>query len=119
MKKIIVPEQREEANYYSDFTGQPFGNELHPPVTLKLEFNYGSEYDGSEITLHLSDRDVQSILELISSKLNPDFKNHLKQEFIENDEQYFNAIEARDPVECEYRVSCNNLYKKLLGDEIY
>jgi len=116
MKKIIVPEQKEEANYFSDFSGQPFDELFGPPITLKLEFNYGSDYDGSEVTLHLSDRDVQPILELISSKLNPDFKKHLKQEFIENDEQYFNAIEARDPMECEYRISCNNLYKKLLGD---
>lgn len=117
MKKIIVPKQHEEANYFSDFSGQPFGDDPHPPVTLKLEFNYGSDYDGSEITLHLSDRDVEPILDLISSKLNPDFKKQLKQEFIENDEQYFNAIEARDPMECEYRISCNNLYKKLLGDD--
>lgn len=118
MKKIITPRQNEEAAYFSDFTGEPFGDLYQPPVTLKLEFNYGSEYDNSEITLHLSDLDVKPILELISQKLNPDFKKQLKEEFIENDEEYFNAIEARDPIECEYRISCNNLYKKLLGNEI-
>ena len=117
MKKVIVPEQREEANYYSDFSGQPLGDGYEPPVILKLEFSYGSEYDGSEITLHLSDRDVQPILELISSKLNPDVQKILKVAFNENDEEYFNAIEARDPMECEHRISCNNLYKKLLGHE--
>ena len=117
MKKIIVPKQHEEVNYYSDFSGQPFGDGYEPPVTLKLGFNFGSDYDGSEITLHLSDRDVQPILELISTKLNPDFKKQLKQEYIKNDEEYFNAIEARDPMECEHRISCNNLYKKLLGHE--
>jgi len=117
MKKIITPKQREEATYFSDFSGQPFGDLYHPPVTLKLEFNYGSEYDQSEITLHLSDRDVKPILELISTKLNPDFKRQLKEELIENDEQYFNAIEARDPMECEYRISCNNLLKKLLEND--
>ena len=51
MKKVIVPEQREEANYYSDFSGQPLGDGYEPPVILKLEFNYGSDYDGSEICL--------------------------------------------------------------------
>jgi hypothetical protein len=117
MKKIIVPEQREEASYFSDFTGQPFGDLYHPPVTLKLEFNYGSEYDQSEITLHLSDKDIVPILDLISSKLNPDFRKSLEEELIENDEQYFNAIEARDPMECEHRISCNNLLKKLLGHD--
>ena len=118
MKKVIVPEQKEEANYFSDFSGQPFGELYHPPVTLKLEFNYGSKYDGSEITLHLSDKDIEPILELISSKLNSDFKKNLKNELEENDEQYFNAIEARDPMECEYRISCNNLLKRLLGHEV-
>jgi hypothetical protein len=117
MKKIIVPKQNEEANYFSDFSGQPFGDLYHPPVILKLEFNYGSDYDGSEIILHLSDRDIQPILDLISTKLNPDYKKQLEQELIENDEEYFNAIEARDPMECEYRFSCNNLLKKLLGRE--
>jgi hypothetical protein len=117
MKKIIVPKQIEEANYFSDFSGQPFDELFGPPVTLKLEFNYGSDYDNSEITLHLSDRDVQPILELISSKLNPDFKKQLEYELIENDEEYCNAIEARDPMECEIRISCNNLYKKLLGHD--
>jgi len=117
MKKIITPKQHEEANYFSDFTGQPFGEGYTPPVTLKLDFGFGSEYDNSEITLHLSDRDVAPILDLISSKLNPDVKKQLEQEFIENNEQYFNAIEARDPMECEYRISCNNLYKKLLGKQ--
>ena len=90
MKKVIVPEQKEEANYFSDFTGQPFGDLYHPPVTLRLEFNYDSKYDGSEITLHLSDKDVAPILDLISSKLNPDFKKSLEVELEENDEQYFN-----------------------------
>ena len=117
MKKIIKPKQHEQAVYFSDFTGQPF-DQFGPPVTLKLEFNYGSEYDQSEITLHLSDRDVQPILDIISSKLNPYFKKQLEEELIENDEQYFNAIEARDPIECEYRISCNNLFKRLLGNEV-
>lgn len=115
MKKIIIPRQREEATYFSDFTGQPFGDELHPPVSLKLDFGYGSEYDGSEITLHLSDRDVAPVLELISTKLNPDFKKQLEHKLNDNDEAYWDAVEARDYTECEIRVSCNNLYKKLLG----
>lgn len=118
MKKIIKPKQHEEAIYFSDFSGQPF-DQFGAPVTLKLEFNYGSEYDQSEITLHLSDRDVSPIIDLISSKLNPDFKKSLESDLEENDKQYLNAIEARDPMECEYRVSCNNLIKRLLGRELH
>jgi UDP-N-acetylmuramate-alanine ligase len=90
----------------------------HPPVTLKLEFNYGSEYDQSEITLHLSDKDIEPILELIQSKLNPDVQKILKEAFEENDEELQNAIEARDPMECEHRINNNRLFNKLLGNEI-
>lgn len=114
MKKILKPKQNEEAIYFSDFTGTPF-DDYGSPVTLKLEFNYGSDYDQSEITLHLSDKDIEPILDLISSKLNPDFKKSLQNELEENDEAYWGAVEARDPMECEYRISCNNLIKKLLG----
>lgn len=114
MKKILKPKQQEEALYFSDFTGEPF-DQFGAPVTIKLDFGYGSEYDQSEITLYLSDKDIEPILKLISSKLNPDFKKSLENELEENNEEYFNAIEARDPMECEYRISCNSLIKKLLG----
>jgi len=116
MKKVITPKQHEEAIYFSDFSGAPF-DQFGAPVTLKLEFNYGSQYDQSEVTLHLSDRDVEPILELIQSKLNPDFKKHLENELNENDESYWDAVEARDYMECDIRISCNNLIKKLLGQE--
>ena len=116
MKNILKPKQHEEAIYFSDFTGTPFNSNFrHPPIELKITFNYGSIYDGSDVTLHLSDKDMEPILDLISSKLNPDFKKSLQNELEENDEEYFNAIEARDPIECDYRISCNSLIKKLLG----
>lgn len=116
MKKIITPKQHEEALYFSDFTGEPFDSSYsHPPVNIKISFNYGSKYDGSEIILHLSDKDIEPILKQISSKLNPDFKKSLENELEENNEEYFNAIEARDPMMCEYYISCNSLIKKLLG----
>ena len=118
MKKVITPKQYEEAIYFSDFSGQPF-DQFGPPVTLKLEFNYGSEYDQSEITLHLSDRDTAPILDLISSKLNPDFKKSLEQDLEENNEAFEDALDARDPMECTYRISCNNLIKRLLGRELH
>jgi hypothetical protein len=118
MKKILVPKQLEEATYFSDFTGEPFGDLFHPPVTLKLEFNYGSKYDSSEITLHLSDKDVEPILDLIKSRLNPDVQKILKEAFQENDEELQNAIEARDPRECELRINNNKLFNKLLDNEI-
>ena len=119
MKKIITPKQNEEATYFSDFTGEPFGDLFHPPVELTLKFNYGSEYDQSEITLHLSDKDVDPILQLIGSKLNPDYKKELEQDLDENIDNINDALDARDPLMCEYYISCNNLFKKLLRGDWY
>jgi hypothetical protein len=68
MKKIIIPEQKEEAVYFSDFTGKPF-EQFGAPVELKFEFNYGSKYDNYSFTLHLDDKDIQPILDLIKSKV--------------------------------------------------
>jgi hypothetical protein len=118
MKKILVPEQREEANYFSDFTGQPFDEFYGPPVELKIQFNYGSKYDCSEFTLHLSDKDIEPILDHIQSKLNQDFKKQLHGIYLGNDEELQNAIEARDHMECEYRISNMKLINRLLGNEI-
>ena len=114
MKKIIKPKQHEEAAYFSDFTGQPF-DQFGIPVTLKLEFNYGSKYDQSEITLHLSDKDVSPIIDLISTKLNPDYKKDLEETLKDNDEELDMAMDSRDPIMCEYYISCNSLIRKLLG----
>jgi hypothetical protein len=114
MKKIITPKQNEEANYYSDFTGEPFDDYYGPPVELKVEFNYGSKYDCSEFTLHLSDKDIEPILDLIKLKLNPDFKKNLSDLLIEDEQAYSDAIEARDALECEHRIANMNLIKRLI-----
>jgi hypothetical protein len=39
MKKTTRPAQREEAVYYSDFSGKCFGE--IPPIELKIEFGDG------------------------------------------------------------------------------
>jgi len=119
MKKIIKQKRKEEALYFSDFTGQPFdSNFSHSPVELKMTFNYGSIYDQSEITLHLSDKDIEPIINLISSKLNPDYKKDLKDTLNDNNEELDMAMDSRDPMMCEYYISCNSLIKRLLGDEM-
>ena len=115
MKKIIKEKQVEQALYFSDFSGKPFGTFHHPPITLKFEFNYGSIYDGSEITLHLDDKDMEPILNLISTKLNPDFKKSIEEDLDENIDNMHDALDDKDPMRCEYYISCNNLFKKLLG----
>lgn len=118
MKKILKPKQHEEAIYFSDFTGEPFDSHYrHPPVEVKINFNYGSIYDGSEINLHLSDRDMAPILDLISTKLNPDYKKSLEEDIKENTLNYNDAADSRDPIMCDYYISCYNLFKKLLGND--
>jgi len=118
MKKILVPKQNEEAAYFSDFTGEPFGDLVHPPVELTLNFNYGSRYDSSEITLHLSDKDIEPIFNIIQSKLNPDVKKYLRDELADNNEELDMAMDSRDPTMCEFYISCNDLIRRLLGNEI-
>jgi hypothetical protein len=114
MKKITTPKQHEQATYFSDFTGQPFGL-YHPPVELNLKFNYGSGHDGDEITFHLSDKDIEPIIDLISTKLNPDYKKDLEETLKDNDEELDMAMDSRDPLMCEYYISSNSLIRKLLG----
>jgi hypothetical protein len=114
MKKIIVPQQNEQASYFSDFSGKPFGEDFDPPVELKLSFNYGSKFDGSDITFHLSDEDVAPILDLIKLKLNPDTKKILERELELEKDGLQSAIEARDPVECEMRISDISLIERLI-----
>ena len=114
MKKVLKPKSCEEANYYSDFTGEPFDDFYGAPVELKIEFNYGSKYDSSAFTLHLSDKDIEPILDLIKSRLNPDFKKELHDIYLGNDEELQNAIEARDHMECEHRIANMNLIERLL-----
>ncbi len=118
MKKILKPKQIEEAIYFSDFTGEPFDSSYsHPPVDIKISFNYGSKYDGSEIILHLSDKDMEPILDLIQSKLNPDYKKSLEKDIEENTLNYNDAVDSRDTIMCDYYITHYNLFKRLLGDD--
>jgi hypothetical protein len=71
MKKIIKPQEPEEAVYYSDFSGKllPESNVFGPPVILKIEYNYGSEQDGDSFELHLDDEDAKKILQFLKNNV--------------------------------------------------
>ena len=64
MKKITKPAVKEESVHYTDFEGKCLG-EWPVPVELKLEFSYGSKYDGASLRLDLDDGEVKPILDLI------------------------------------------------------
>lgn len=113
MKKITKPVQKEESVYYSDFSGKCFG-EYYPPVTLKIEFNYGSIYDGSKIILDLDDKDIGDILFLLKSKLSDETKKDLKQRYVVLDEDYDDSVRSRDWSDCEYICNEKSLLEKII-----
>lgn len=100
MKKIIKPAEKAVCVYYSDFSGRPFG-EFDPEVKVKIEFNYGSKYDGAEIELHMTDEESSSLLEHIKEKLTEDFKNVKKKELEYYEKQYEDSMQMRDWDYCD------------------
>ena len=113
MKKITKPAQKEEAVYYSDFSGKCFGD-FHPPVQLMIDFNYGSKYDGSKLRFDLDDKDIEDILALLKSKLSNDTKKALKTMYTILDDKYENSVQSRDWTECEFICNEKDLLKKLI-----
>jgi hypothetical protein len=104
MKKVTKPAEREEAVYYSDFSGKCFG-ECPPHVEMTLEFNYGSKYDGSKITFHLDDNDIDWILSMLKGKLTNESKTPLKERYVELNNDYDDSMQMRDWSSCD--IICN------------
>jgi len=78
MKKILQPAQPEHTIYYSDFSGRLFDHFV--PVTVKIECDYGSEYDGARLEFHLSDKGLKKLLKFLNENLSEDTKKELKKE---------------------------------------
>ena len=74
MKKITQKSQKEEAVYFSDFSSEGF--EEFPPVTINISFGYGSKYDGTDIEIHLSDKEFSSINDYLLQQFNSESKKH-------------------------------------------
>ena len=113
MKKITKPAEREESVYYSDFSGKCFG-ELYPPIQLKLEFNYGSVYDGTRVVFDLDDKDVDDILFVLKGKLSNETKKDLKQRFVALNDNYEQNVQERDWTSCDYICNEKSLLTKLI-----
>jgi hypothetical protein len=113
MKKIIKPQQQEDAVYYSDFTGECFGDSW-PPVEIKIEFNYGSKYDSGNLQLHLTDKEVDPIIELIKANLSEDKKFELKKLIKKIESQLDDSIDSRCWDSAEICSNNLDLYKFLL-----
>lgn len=113
MKKITKPAEKEEAVYYSDFSGKCFG-EFSPPIELKIEFNYGSGYDGSMLGFHLSDEDIKPIIDIIKKNISEDYKNFLRSKIEKYKKEYDVSVSFRDWDDCERIGYSVDLLKELL-----
>jgi hypothetical protein len=116
MKKVLKPAEREEAAYYSDFTGKPLSS-CGPDVDLKMSFGYGSKYDGSRFTLDLSDEDADEILKFIATKISGDCRKEIQTSLQQLDVQYDDAMDSRAWDECDFIHHNREVYKKLLNLE--
>lgn len=113
MKKITKPAEKEESVYYSDFSGKCFGD-YYPPVQLKIEFNYGSIYDGSKFTFDLDDKDIDDVLFVLKGKLSNETKKDLKQRFVALNDNYDQHVADRDWTNCDYICNEKSLLTKLI-----
>ena len=67
MKKITVPETREQAELICDVTGKP------AVAKLTLTFGYGSDHDGEMLEADLSNEIANEVLALLQAKY-PQFR---------------------------------------------
>jgi len=86
MKFVKEPKQEEVAYYTSDFSGSEFDFQEEPAVELNLKCNYGSEYDGTNLTFHLNDSELEEVLDFIKAKLCPTTKLWLQNQITESNE---------------------------------
>ncbi len=115
MKKIIQPQQKERAEYFSDFSDESF-EDFHPDVQIKFEFNYGSEFDGSKVEFHLTDQEAKHVLDFIRMNLSENKITELKTKLESAEQNYEDNMSARDWEQCDYFGNCTSLYKYLLND---
>jgi hypothetical protein len=107
MKKIIKPAEREEAVYYSDFSGKNLGK-FAVPVELKISCGYESKYDGMDIIFHLHDEDLEKIITYLKSNISKDFKESITKKIDKYDNDYESSMQMRDWDACDNAL--NNLW---------
>lgn len=113
MKKIFKPAEKEEALYYTDFKGYSCG-EYGPDVEVKINFNYGSQYDGDSINLHLNDEEVKVFLELIKKNISEDYKNSLRDKLKKTEKDYEDSMQWRDWDSCDREIHSLHLLRYML-----
>ncbi len=86
MKIVKEPRQEEIAYYTSDFSGNEYDFQETPAVELNIKCNYGSDYDGADLTLHLNDAELEEVLDYIKTKLHETTRCYLKDRIKDRDE---------------------------------
>jgi hypothetical protein len=114
VKKTLKPATREEATYYSDFSGKCFG-EFGPPIELTISCSYGSKHDGAGIQLHLDDEELKPLLEVIKKLLSEDYKNDIKKTIERLEKTFDDSMQMRDWEHCDIVSSNLWFWRELLG----
>ena len=114
MKKIIKPAEREEAVYYSDFSGKNLGK-FDAPVELKISCGYESKYDGMDITFHLDDNDLEKIITYLKSNISNDFKESITKKIDKYDNDYETSMQMRDWDACDNVLNNLSFLRKLVN----
>ena len=79
MKKVLKSAEPEDVVYYSDFSGKLFEHNI-VPATVKIECDYGSEYDEARVELHLTNIELKNLLVYIKDRLCLESKKELKKQ---------------------------------------
>lgn len=114
MKIVTKPQQKEEIEIYSDFSGERFQYDI-PEVTIKFDFEYGSKYDDAQIEFHFSDKEADDILKLIKTNLSEKTKDNIKKYLEESNKKYDECMDFRDWDGCDYYGANIELYKYFLN----
>jgi hypothetical protein len=77
VKKILRPSEEEDALYYSDFSGQLIDPPFVPPCQITFNFNYGSDFDGEQIVVDLTNDESKQVLLYLKEHLTSETKNNL------------------------------------------
>ena len=73
MKIVIKPASKEDAVYYSDFSGKLLDSNMIP-CEVNISFSYPSKFDGEYISLYLTDEDANKLLPVIKQNLTDEAK---------------------------------------------
>ncbi len=95
MKKVLKPASKEDAVFYSDFSGKVF-DECGPHCEIEIKFNYGSKFDGGALTLYLTDEEADEMLKMIKPKLSTYTKDEYKHLINQCKQAYQDSVTQRN-----------------------